>query len=68
MIPKGILAGAGMQQPYLMGEEAVSAMNAHLMGKSVPQKNQLPVLPVSTENINKLMPVIRRNVLGIESK
>ncbi|GAB1393020.1 hypothetical protein MASR1M60_11830 [Rhodocyclaceae bacterium] len=68
MIPKGILAGAGMQQPYLMGEEAAAAMDAHLKGQPVVQKKLLPVLPVSTENIKELMPVIRRNVLGLHVK
>jgi len=68
MIPKGILAGAGMQQPFLMGEESVAAMDAHLKGQTVEQKRLLPVLPVSTENIKELMPVIRRNVLGIHVK
>lgn len=68
MIPKGILAGAGMQQPFLMGEEAVSAMDTHLKGQAVEQKRLLPVLPVSTENIKELMPTIRRNVLGVHVK
>jgi len=68
MIPKGILAGAGMQQPFLMGEEAVAAMDAHLKGQKVSQKQLLPVLPVSTDNIKELLPVIRRNVLGTHPK
>lgn len=68
MIPKGILAGAGMQQPFLMGEEAVLSMDAHLKGQTVTQKKLLPVLPVSSQNIQDLMPVIRRNVLGINIK
>ena len=65
MIPKGALVGAGMQQPFLMGEEAVNAMDAHLNGQPVVQKKLLPVLPVSAENIKELLPVIRRNVLGL---
>jgi len=68
MIPKGVLIGAGMQQPFLMGEEAVLAMDVHLKGKKVPQQQLLPVLPVSTDNIKDLLPVIRRNVLGINVK
>lgn len=64
MIPDGILAGAGMQQPFLMGEEAVVAMDAHLNRLPVAQKKLLPVLAVSADNIKALMPVIRRNVLG----
>lgn len=68
MIPKGLLAGAGMQQPFLMGEEAVAAMDAHLHGRKVAQRQLLPVLPVSTENIKDLLPAIRRNVLGTHLK
>ena len=68
LIPKGILVGAGMQQPFLMGEEAVNAMDAHFKGQHVVQKKLLPVLPVSTENIKELMPIIRRNVLGVSVK
>lgn len=65
MIPQGTLAGAGMQQPFLMGEEAVLAMDAYLKGHTVVQNKLLPVLPVSSQNIQDLMPVIRRNVLGM---
>ena len=66
MIPEGILAGAGMQQPFLMGEKAVNTLDDHLKGKAVTQKIQLPVLAVSTDNIKTLTPVIQRNVLGIK--
>lgn len=68
MIPKGLLVGSGMQQPFLMGEEAVNSMDAHLKGQPVVQKKLLPVLAVSADNIKDLMPVIRRNVLGIAVK
>lgn len=68
LIPKGILAGAGMQQPFLMGEEAVAAMDAHLKGRKVTHQQLLPVLPVSADNIKELLPVIRRNVLGTHLK
>ncbi len=66
MIPQGRLVGAGMQQPFLMGEEAVAAMDAHLKGGQVPRERLLPVLAVSTDNIDRLLPEIRRNVLGLE--
>lgn len=68
MIPKGVLAGAGMQQPFLIGEEAVRVMDEHLKGKTVAREKRLPVLPVSTENVKELMPIIRRNVLGLDTK
>lgn len=66
LIPRGILAGAAMQQPYLMGEEAVSALDRHLNGKPVDKNRQLPILAISTENIAKKIAIIKRNVLGLE--
>ncbi|MES9844998.1 MAG: substrate-binding domain-containing protein [Candidatus Sedimenticola sp. PURPLELP] len=66
LIPKGVLVGSAMQQPYLMGQEAVIAMDRHLNGKAVEKDRQLPILAISTENIEEMLPVIKRNVLGIE--
>jgi ABC-type sugar transport system substrate-binding protein len=68
MIRKGQLLGAGMQQPFLMGEEAVSAMDAHMKGRKVKQTVLLPVLPVSGKNIKSMLPLIQRNVLGLNVK
>jgi len=68
MIPHGELVGAAMQQPFLMGEKAVETLHAHLMGKPVQQQILLPILPVSADNIANMLPVIRRNVLGIKAK
>jgi ABC-type sugar transport system substrate-binding protein len=68
LIPQGVLVGAAMQQPYLMGQEAVRAMDAHLQGKSVQKNLQLPVLAISADNIAEELPVIKRNVLGIENE
>lgn len=68
LIPQGVLVGAGMQQPYLMGEKAVESMHAHLNGQSVPKEQKLPVLPISTENIAEKLPTIKRNVLGVKSE
>ncbi|MCK4864553.1 MAG: substrate-binding domain-containing protein [Gammaproteobacteria bacterium] len=66
LIPQGVLVGSAMQQPYLMGQEAVIAMDMHLKGKQVKKNLQLPILAISTENIAKKLPIIKRNVLGIE--
>ena len=68
LIPQKIIVGAAMQQPYLMGEESVKAMNRHLNGEKVEKNKQLSVLAVSTDNIDKKMSIIKRNVLGIEEK
>lgn len=64
MIPAGTLTGAAMQQPFLMGEEAVESLHAHLKGVPVAPVQQLPILAVSSNNIAALRPLILRNVLG----
>ncbi|MFA6196534.1 MAG: substrate-binding domain-containing protein [Sulfurimonas sp.] len=65
LISKGTLVASAMQQPYLMGQEAVSAMDNHLSGWEVQKNIQLPILSISTENIVKNLPTIQRNVLGL---
>lgn len=68
MIPQGVLVGAAMQQPFLMGEHAVKALDDHLHGRTVKQQQQIPILPVSAENIKEKLPTIRRNVLGLDAR
>ncbi len=68
LIPEGVLVGAAMQQPFLMGEEAVKTMHHFLNGKPVEKKLQLPILAISADNIEKELPTIKRNVLGIDIK
>jgi ribose transport system substrate-binding protein len=67
LIPKGMLVGSAMQQPYLMGQEAVHVMDSHLRGEKVQKNIQLPILAISSENIAEKLPLIRRNVLGMET-
>ncbi len=67
MISRGDLVGAGMQQPFLIGEEAVNAMRDHFAGKPAARNRLLPVLPVSANNVERLLPQIRRHVLGLEA-
>ena len=66
LIPKRILIGSAMQQPFLMGQKAVETMDRHLNGQRVEKNILLPVLAVSARNIDRLRPTIRRTVLGIE--
>lgn len=68
LIPQEILVGAAMQQPYLMGEEAITSLDKYYNQKEVLKNIQLPILAVSQKNINTLLPIIKRNVLGLESK
>lgn len=68
LIPKGILLGSAMQQPYLMGKEAVFAMDNHLNNKKVTKNIQLPILAISSDNIKNKLRLIKLNVLGIENE
>lgn len=68
LIPKGDIIGAAMQQPYLMGQEAVIALDKHLKNEKVAKHIQLPILSISKENIEAELSTIKRNVLGIENK
>lgn len=66
MIPNEKLVGAAMQQPFLMGEIAVTQLDNHLNGKKVEKNIQLEVLAIDKENIDEKLKTIKRNVLGIE--
>lgn len=68
LIRDGVLVGAAMQQPFLMGEKAVAALDRHLRGEKVKKSIQLPILAVSRESIARQLPTIRRNVLGLEAE
>jgi len=65
LIPKGIITGAAMQQPYVFGENAVLVLDDFFNRKDVKKHIQLSILPISTENIEKNKLLIKRNVLGI---
>ncbi|WP_417534695.1 substrate-binding domain-containing protein [Marinobacterium stanieri] len=64
MIQSGQLIGAAMQQPFLIGEEAVISLDRHFHGESVTPEHKLSVLAVSADNLQTHLPTIRRNVLG----
>lgn len=68
LIPNGDIIGAAMQQPYLMGQEAVIALDKHLKNEKVEKNIQLPILSISKDNIEAELSTIKRNVLGIENK
>lgn len=66
MIPKEELVGAAMQQPFLIGAKALESVDLHLNGKKVKKEQMLDILAISKKNIEKLLPLIKRNVLGLE--
>ncbi|GAA0794968.1 substrate-binding domain-containing protein [Marinobacterium sediminicola] len=67
LIPSGVLVGAAMQQPFLMGEQAVKNLHQHLQGLTVEHEQKLPVLAISADNLDDNLKTIRRNVLGQEA-
>ncbi|MES9897980.1 MAG: substrate-binding domain-containing protein [Sedimenticola sp.] len=68
LIPQGVLVGAAMQQPYLMGAEAARVMDRHLNGQKVEKNIRLDILAISEENIEEKLSIIHENVLGIERR
>lgn len=66
LIPKGILVAAAMQQPYLMGKKSVEILDRYLHSESVPKNIAMDILLIDQENIEEKMPIIQKNVLGIE--
>lgn len=66
MIPKGILIGSAMQQPYLMGQEAVISLDNFFNKKEVIKEKKLPILAISKDNIEEKLQTIKLNVLGIK--
>lgn len=67
MIPKGELVGAAMQQPFLMGEKAVEIVAKYFHKQNVSKNILLPILPISAENMQENLDLIKRNVLGLEN-
>jgi ribose transport system substrate-binding protein len=68
LIKSGQIVASGMQQPYLMGVRSGEALMKHLKGESVEKQTVVPILVVSKENIDQLLPTIRQTVFANELK
>lgn len=66
LIKDDILVGSAMQQPYLMGQKAVEQFYNYFNKKEIIKNIQMPILAISKDNIKEKLPLIKRNVLGIE--
>ena len=66
LLKSGELVVSGMQQPYLMGERSGEAMLEVLSGKTPPKEIVVPILAVTSENIEKELPTVRLTVLANE--
>lgn len=66
LLQSGELVVSGMQQPYLMGEEAGKAMIAHLNGETPQKEILVPIMIVSSSNIDEVLPTIKETVFANE--
>jgi ribose transport system substrate-binding protein len=66
LIKSGQVVGSGMQQPYQMGVESAKALLAHFKGEKVPRETTVPILVVTSDNVEKLLPTIKQTVFAGE--
>lgn len=68
LIKKGEIVASGMQQPYLMGSRSGEALFKHLAGTKVEKSILVPIVVVTSKNIEKLLPTINQTVFANEVK
>lgn len=66
LIQSGQIVASGMQQPYLMGVRSGEAMIEHLDGGTPEKEILVPILVVTSENIEELLPEVRETVFANE--
>jgi ribose transport system substrate-binding protein len=66
LIKSGQVVGSGMQQPYQMGVESAKALLAHFKGEKVPRETVVPILVVTSDNVEQLLPTIKQTVFAGE--
>ena len=66
LLQSGELVVSGMQQPYLMGQESARAMVEHLDGGTPEAEITVPILIVTSSNIEEMLPTIKETVFANE--
>jgi len=66
LLQSGDLVASGMQQPYLMGVRSADAMVEHLGGDTPDKEITVPILIVTSANIEEMLPTIRETVFANE--
>ena len=66
LLQSGELVVSGMQQPYLMGVRSAEAMVEHLGGGTPEEEITVPILIVTSSNIEEMLPTIRETVFAGE--
>lgn len=68
LLKSGELVASGMQQPYLMGETSGKALFDHLGGKTPEKEILVPIVVVTSKNIEEMLPTISKTVFANEVK
>lgn len=68
LLKSGQIVASGMQQPYLMGERSGEAMVKHLAGESVEKEISIPILAITSVNIDQELPTVKTTVFANEMK
>ena len=66
LLKSGELVVSGMQQPFLMGARSGEALLAHLDGDTPDAEIVVPIMVVTSENIDDLLPTITETVFANE--
>ncbi|WP_282062306.1 substrate-binding domain-containing protein [Roseobacter litoralis] len=66
LLQSGELVVSGMQQPYLMGVRSAEAMLDHLGGGTPEKEITVPILIVTSDNIEEMLPTIKETVFANE--
>ena len=62
LIKQGDLVASAMQQPYLMGFKAAESVIDSIEGKPTQQTIALPVLIVTKDNMDQMLPILEKTV------
>lgn len=68
LLKSGQIVVSGMQQPYLMGQKSAEAMVTKLGGGTPEKEILVPILTVTSDNIDKLLPTVKQTVFANEMK
>jgi ABC-type sugar transport system substrate-binding protein len=68
LLKQGQIVASGMQQPYLMGVRSGEALLKHIKGEQVEKQILVPILIVTSKNIDQLLPTIKETVFANEMK
>jgi ribose transport system substrate-binding protein len=68
LLKQGQIVASGMQQPYLMGVRSCEALIKHIKGEQVEKQILVPILIVTSKNIDQMLPTIKETVFANEMK